>query len=192
MGRTRPPANMRTFLTLCLATSALAQTRLERGEIVEVVKPQEEPSFFARIVGDEGTARIVESTLSARCTRPERQCQVFPTWSCLSPMPRSASWLLNNSVTPSRWTQSPGLPSSAEPQDLVIGWSARCSTESSGRSLTGWLGLRSSWVMWSTLCQHLSARSLTSGSANCLPNINQLKLYCIRNATFFHVIIISI
>jgi len=55
---------MRTFLTLCLATSALAQTRLERGEIVEVVKPQEEPSFFARIVGDEGTARIVESISS--------------------------------------------------------------------------------------------------------------------------------
>ena len=65
--RTRLPANMRTFLTLCLATSALAQTRLERAELVEVVKPQlpkAEPSFFARIVGDEGTARIVESISS--------------------------------------------------------------------------------------------------------------------------------
>ena len=65
--RTRLTANMRTFLALCLATSALAQTRLERAELVEVVKPQlpkAEPSFFARIVGDEGTARIVESISS--------------------------------------------------------------------------------------------------------------------------------
>ena len=65
--RTRLAANMRTFLALCLATSALAQTRLERAELVEVVKPQlpqAEPSFFARIVGDEGTARIVESISS--------------------------------------------------------------------------------------------------------------------------------
>ena len=57
---------MRTLLSLCLATCALAQTRPERLEVVEAVKPQqqEELSFFARIVGDEGTARIVESISS--------------------------------------------------------------------------------------------------------------------------------
>ena len=58
---------MRTFISLCLLTSGLAQTRLDRGEVLEVVRPQEpqeEPSFFARIVGDEGTARIVESISS--------------------------------------------------------------------------------------------------------------------------------
>ena len=53
---------MTTVLILCLATAAFAQ-KIDR---VAVVQPQQqqELSFFARILGDEGTARIVESISS--------------------------------------------------------------------------------------------------------------------------------
>ena len=101
-------------------------------------------------------------------------------------VPRSASWWLNNSVTPSRWTQSLELPSTGGwqvscittnlypgqtnfLQELVISWSVRSSMEGSGRSLTGWLGLRSSWVTWSTPCQHLWARRTTPGNQTVFP-----------------------
>jgi len=107
MGRTRPPANMRTFLTLCLATSALAQTRLERGEIVEVVKPQEEPSFFARIVGDEGTARIVESISSWVNDKAKENpgcvehfvCEMYKTGETMSGLPYLVMSLTNAAVS---------------------------------------------------------------------------------------------
>ena len=55
---------MNTVLTLCLATAALAQ-KIDRVAVVQPQQPQQqELSFFARIVGDEGTARIVESISS--------------------------------------------------------------------------------------------------------------------------------
>jgi len=110
MGRTRLPANMRTFLTLCLATSALAQTRLERAELVEVVKPQlpkAEPSFFARIVGDEGTARIVESISSWVNDKAKENpgcvenfvCEMYKTGETMSGLPYLVMSLTNAAVS---------------------------------------------------------------------------------------------
>merc|ERR1712018_553178 len=164
------------------------------GDQVAVVKPQQpqaEPSFFARIVGDEGTARIVESISSWVNDKAKENpgcvehfvCEMYKTGETMSGLPYLVMSLTNAAVS----------FMVAEQFSDSIQMDARCSMESSGRSLTGWLGLRSCWVMWSTLCQLLSARSPpTPGPAHCLPNINQLKLYCIRNATFFHVIIILI
>merc|ERR1712019_233633 len=159
MGRTRPPANMRTFLTLCLATSALAQNRLERGEIVEVVKPQEEPSFFARIVGDEGTARIVESISSWVNDKAKENpgcvehfvCEMYKTGETMSGLPYLVMSLTNAAVS----------FMVAEQFSDSIQMDAITRASKYGRTLTGWLGLRSCWVTSSTRCQHLSARAMT-------------------------------
>jgi len=99
------PDNMTTVLILCLATAAFAQ-KIDR---VAVVQPQQqqELSFFARILGDEGTARIVESISSWVNDKAKENpgcvehfvCEMYKTGETMSGIPYLLMSLTNSAVS---------------------------------------------------------------------------------------------
>merc|ERR1712157_364145 len=99
------PDNMTTVLILCLATAAFAQ-KIDR---VAVVQPQQqqELSFFARILGDEGTARIVESISSWVNDKAKENpgcvehfvCEMYKTGETMSGLPYLVMSLTNAAVS---------------------------------------------------------------------------------------------
>ena len=97
---------LRTVLSLCLASTALAQQnhhltrplRSERLEVVEVVEPvaaTPEPSLLARIVGEETQGKVVDSIISwARDKAKENPgcverfvCEMYKTGETMSGIP---------------------------------------------------------------------------------------------------------